>query len=177
MYDPADHTNAEVLEYLAGADDEEKARVFELERSGQARSGILETAPYDPADHTVPEVLKELAKVDDEERGRILQAERDGKARSGILSAEEPEAEEESDLWLEDVSVLAGAVGEFVVDSQTRVQELREQHQQVFADADGSKSNVIVAMRRLTSVVSDLSRALAAVNAVAGDLDRSANDA
>lgn len=40
-FNPADHTVDEVQEYLNGADDDEKARVLDLERQGDARVGII----------------------------------------------------------------------------------------------------------------------------------------
>lgn len=41
MFDPSDHTVAEVTAYLAKADDDERERVLAVERSGQARKGVL----------------------------------------------------------------------------------------------------------------------------------------
>lgn len=44
VFDPADHTVAEVNDYLEDADDDERARVIAAERDGQARKGILDNA-------------------------------------------------------------------------------------------------------------------------------------
>lgn len=40
-FDPSEHTVLEVEEYLEGVDDQERARVIEVERIGRARKGIL----------------------------------------------------------------------------------------------------------------------------------------
>lgn len=40
-FNPDDHTVDEVQEYLSTADDDEKARVLDVERQGQARKGIV----------------------------------------------------------------------------------------------------------------------------------------
>jgi hypothetical protein len=42
-FDPADHTVAEVLEHLEGADPDERTRVLAAETDGQSRKGILST--------------------------------------------------------------------------------------------------------------------------------------
>jgi len=41
VFDPADHTVAEVNAHLEKADDDERERVLAAERAGQARKGIL----------------------------------------------------------------------------------------------------------------------------------------
>lgn len=41
-YDPAEHTVAEVQDYLAAADDAERDRVLSAERGGKARSSLLD---------------------------------------------------------------------------------------------------------------------------------------
>lgn len=41
VFDPAEHTVAEVNDYLDRADDDERERVLALERDGQARKGVL----------------------------------------------------------------------------------------------------------------------------------------
>lgn len=43
LYDPADHTVGEVLEYTDGADLSEVQRVYDAEEAGKARSTLLET--------------------------------------------------------------------------------------------------------------------------------------
>jgi trigger factor len=40
-FDPAEHTVADVLAYLADADDDERARVLAAEAAGEARATIL----------------------------------------------------------------------------------------------------------------------------------------
>jgi hypothetical protein len=40
-FDPGEHTGPEVIEYLKGAGEEERARVLEAERSGKNRSTVL----------------------------------------------------------------------------------------------------------------------------------------
>lgn len=40
LFDPSGHTVAEVVAYLATVDDDEKARVMQLEIDGKARVGI-----------------------------------------------------------------------------------------------------------------------------------------
>ena len=40
-FDPNDHSVAEVQEYLEGADDEERARVLDAEKAGQARKSLV----------------------------------------------------------------------------------------------------------------------------------------
>lgn len=42
VYNPGDHTVAEVNAYLETADDDERARVLTVERDGQTRKGILD---------------------------------------------------------------------------------------------------------------------------------------
>lgn len=41
VFDPADHTVAQVVAHLERADDEERARVLAAERAGKARAGVL----------------------------------------------------------------------------------------------------------------------------------------
>jgi hypothetical protein len=41
VFDPADHTVAEVNAHLEKADDDERARVLAAERDGKARTGVL----------------------------------------------------------------------------------------------------------------------------------------
>lgn len=41
LFDPSEHTVAEVLAHLADADDAEHARVLAAEQDGQARKGII----------------------------------------------------------------------------------------------------------------------------------------
>jgi hypothetical protein len=43
-FDPGEHTAPEVIEYLKGADDEERARVLAAEAEGQKRKGVLALA-------------------------------------------------------------------------------------------------------------------------------------
>lgn len=45
LYDPTDHSVAEVLDYLADKDPEEIARVLEAEAAGKDRKGVAEGAP------------------------------------------------------------------------------------------------------------------------------------
>lgn len=40
-FNPSDHSVEKVMKYLAEADEDERARVLELETSGKARKGIL----------------------------------------------------------------------------------------------------------------------------------------
>jgi len=40
-FDPGEHTGPEVIEYLKGADEEERARVLAAEQSGKKRSTVL----------------------------------------------------------------------------------------------------------------------------------------
>lgn len=40
-FDPAEHTIPQVMAYLKDADDEERARVLEIEAAGEKRKGIL----------------------------------------------------------------------------------------------------------------------------------------
>ncbi|MFF7067304.1 hypothetical protein [Streptomyces pseudovenezuelae] len=40
-FDPAEHTIPQVLAYLKDADDEERARVLDIEAAGEKRKGIL----------------------------------------------------------------------------------------------------------------------------------------
>lgn len=42
LFDPADHTVAEVNEYLANATEEERARVISAEKDGKARASLVE---------------------------------------------------------------------------------------------------------------------------------------
>lgn len=42
QYDPSDHTVDEVNAYLANADDDERDRVLEAERSGKGRTSIID---------------------------------------------------------------------------------------------------------------------------------------
>lgn len=46
-FDPASHTAAEVEEYLASADDEERERVLAAERDGKARKSLLSDSEGD----------------------------------------------------------------------------------------------------------------------------------
>ena len=41
VFDPADHTVAEVQKHLERADDDERSRVLAAERAGKARAGVL----------------------------------------------------------------------------------------------------------------------------------------
>lgn len=43
-FDPGEHTAPEVIDYLNGADDEERARVLAAEAEGQKRKGVLALA-------------------------------------------------------------------------------------------------------------------------------------
>ena len=42
LFDPADHTVAEVNEYLANATEEERTRVLSAEKDGKARASLVE---------------------------------------------------------------------------------------------------------------------------------------
>lgn len=91
-YDPGAYTVEQVNEHLAGVDDVERDRIFDLEAAGKARVGILDGphSVFDPAEHTVEEVAAYLARddLDDTERQRVLDAELAGQARKGILGDE-----------------------------------------------------------------------------------------
>lgn len=45
LYDPGAHTVPEVLDYLADADDDERARVYAAEAAGANRTTLMEHAP------------------------------------------------------------------------------------------------------------------------------------
>lgn len=47
VFDPSEHTVADVTAHLSDADDAERERVLAIERDGKARSGVL---GYDPPD-------------------------------------------------------------------------------------------------------------------------------
>lgn len=91
-FDPLRHGVDEVNAHLAGADEQERARVLEAERATQHRRGILEGphagAPEeefgDPGGHTVEEVNDHLDRHPEREPAMLV-AERGGQARKGIL--------------------------------------------------------------------------------------------
>lgn len=55
VFDPADHTVAEVNAHVEKADPDEARRVLNLERAGKARQSVnYEAAPARPRTYTVP---------------------------------------------------------------------------------------------------------------------------
>lgn len=100
QFDPSQHTVAEVGEYLATADTAEQERVYQAERDGQARKGILGGADDAPAEDQAPGDVATstegatfdaaAAQATPAERGYIgtsPEAERTGRSDKGLSQA------------------------------------------------------------------------------------------
>lgn len=167
-FDPADQTVDEVLAHLESADEDERNRVFDAERAGKARVGILEKAPFDPSEHTVDEVVYYLENAEEPERTRVLQAERDGKARVGVLGSDNPDQHP----FVAGAASFVEDVAGFVNDTRDELAALLDEHAEVTASSAGELSHRDVAYQldRVGSTLPDLGRALDQVAATAASL-------
>lgn len=172
--DPGEHTVEEVLAHLAEADDDEKSRVFDAERAGKARRGVLGAAPFDPSEHTVDEVNDHLAKSDDTEQYRVLALEEGGKARKGILDATPKPASEQAEhsSFVDAAHSSAGHALELANELEEALAELTTEHAAVIGEhaPDPGEEAVWHAHNRVGFALTDMGRPIAALRATAGDV-------
>lgn len=174
-YDPGEHTVEEVLDHLAGADQAEQARVFDAERDGKARAGILGKAPFDPSEHTVDEVNAYLEdEQDPEERERVLVAERAGKKRKGVLEhAADPDDEPvEHSGFVDAAHAAAGDALQLADALDEALVEITKAHAAVIADNElaPGEEPVWQAHNRVGFALTDMARPIAALRATAADV-------
>lgn len=170
-YDPGEHTVEEVLKHLDGADDAERDRIFEAEKDGKARVGILDQAPFDPTEHTVDEVKAHLEGADDAERARVLDAEAAGKNRKGVAAAaDEPAADTiPHSSFVDAAHEAASAVAKLADALAEQLDEVLEKHAAVIREhaPDPGEEPVWHAHNRVGFALTDVAPVIAALRATA----------